>query len=337
MKKALLSLVLLAVGAAAATWFVPELSAWCARTLPLPDAAKRILEERSRRAVPAAADGGEKPADAKPGAGENAAPASGGGAEPEVKEPSEAKVEETSGRKTKAKKTAAAAEGGGDGDDDDLPPALRGVSLAPLAKAAWCVTKQNTPVYDAKDGSAVGNVAGGRFFIVTKVVKEGREVSFEGNFTPKKIPGHEAVRISSEFVYGLTGAPEALSKPQRRALRDYYELLGKAEEYKAAKLKEAGSKSPYFQKAADATSKFLDKANQYKRLKAQGKFSADQEREAHYKLQQLKNAAEELNNQHRKWKAEHPETAVEPEKDAVYRELVSKSEALRGVIPGLAL
>lgn len=329
MKKLLLLLVLALGGSAAAVWFVPAVRTWCVEKIPLPEVVKAFLEK-----APSARAEAEPEVDAAPAPEGDGATGGEGESHPRAEPPPD-----------KAKtKTKVGLESDGDdeddaasdkGEDDDLAPEFRGVAITSPAKAAWCVTKQIAPVYDAA-GKPLGNVAGGRFFVVKEQKRNGREYTYFGNFVPRKLKGHETVRLPAEFAHGMTGKPTDLSKKQRRALRDFYEILGRAEEYKAKRLKEAGSKSPFFNDAMDATVKFRDKAAQYQRLKEQGKFSGDQEREAHYKLQQLKDKAETLNAKHVQWKAEHPEAAVQPEKDAAYRELVSKSEALRGVIPGLA-
>ncbi len=331
MKKLLLLLVLALGGFAAAVWFVPAVRTWCEEKIPLPAVVKAFLEK-----APSAQPAASVPAvDAAPAPASDGATGGEGEQAPKVAPPPD-----------KAKtKTKVGLESDGDdedvgeksdkGEDDDLAPEFRGVLITAPAKATWCVTKQIAPVFDAS-GKPLGNVAGGRFFVIKEQKKNGRDVTFFGNFMPKAIKGHETVRLPAEFTYGMTGSPRDLSKKQRRALRDFYEIQGEAEEYKAKRLKEAGSKSPFFKDAMDATIKFRDKANQFARLKEQGKFSADQEREAHYKLQQLKDKAETLNAKHKTWKDQHPEAAVEPEKDAAYQELISKSEALRGVIPGLA-
>ncbi len=216
------------------------------------------------------------------------------------------------------------------GDDDDVLPSLKGVVQSDPRKATWGVINRITKV-EGIDGSPIGNVAGGRFFSIASREQTEAGLVLVGNFIPKKFKYH--VRIPAENVYCFTGSPDNLSARQRTCLRMYYQRRAEAEDYKAKLMRETGSKSPYFQKAADAVVAFRRKAAEVEN----GKFmDEDSKRKATYELSRLRDEAVELNRKHKEWKEANAGEQPDPSKDDVYLELLERCKQYAAPIAGMA-
>ena len=193
----------------------------------------------------------------------------------------------------------------------------RGIVRAALSEdgdpVSWCVLKQVTPI-ESLEGKALGTVKGGRFFVIERRFSDDHGVMMlVGNFTPKKLD--EPVQLAASQVVGYTGKPTDLSEEESNALREYFELNGSAEEYKAKLQADASTRSPYFKPAVDALATLRARARQIEeRTKA-----SDANRKATYELSQLKMKVQELNRKHKEWKEQHASEFPKPENDPVYQ------------------
>lgn len=213
-------------------------------------------------------------------------------------------------------------------DPDDPTPAQKGVRAVSQMDADWAVLRQVTQV-ERLDGTPLGRVKGGRFFVIERRFNSDDGLMLIGNFTPKKLD--MPVQIPALSVYGLTGSPDRLSAHQRDCLRKYYELRGAAIE-RRAELTEASAKaSPYLKPAADALREFRERAKKAERAK-----DADVNRKATYDLSALRAKVQELNRKHKAWKERHAGEMADPEKDAAYAKIIEEQKAYAPSITGLA-
>lgn len=213
-------------------------------------------------------------------------------------------------------------------DPDDPTPAQKGVRAVSQMDADWAVLRQTTLV-ERLDGTPLGRVKGGRFFVIERRFNSDDGLMLIGNFTPKKLDA--PVQIPALSVYGLTGSPDRLSAHQRDCLRKYYELRGAAIERKAELAASAAKASPYLKPAADALREFRERAKKAERAK-----DADVNRKAAYDLSALRARVQELNRKHKAWKERHAGEMADPEKDAAYAKILEEQKAYAASIAGLA-
>ena len=113
-------------------------------------------------------------------------------------------------------------------DPLDLP-STRGVMQADPKLATWGVVNQTTDLETLR-GRDLGTVPGGRFFIIERRIRHEKGLLLAGNFWPRELA--EPVQILASNLYTFSGRPDDLSERQRRDLRRYYELRGKAMDLK---------------------------------------------------------------------------------------------------------
>ncbi len=206
-------------------------------------------------------------------------------------------------------------------EDPDLP-SLRNVDQVQAHNATWGVLKKITSI-ETLDGTSLGRVAGGRFFLIEDRKKIGSKLYLIGNFTPKKLD--TSVRIPSKALFCFTGSPDNLSSLQRTCLREYFQYCGEKEEYRVKLIREIASKSPYFKKAADATVAFRKKAEEIKNATLENE---DARQKATYELSQLRNEVVEFNRKHKQWKEANASGTPDPENDKTYLDMKAKCKSL---------
>lgn len=226
--------------------------------------------------------------------------------------------------------TAAVSDGGVNDPlaPDDVPPARLGIAQTTPMDGDWCVLKQVTQI-EKLDGTPLGTVKGGRMFLVERRFNSDDGLMLIGNFTPK--PLSEPVQLAARNVVAFTGRPEKLSANQRNSLRKYYELRGQAEERRAELALADARKSPYLAAAAAALKELREKSEAAEKNAR----NAEAKRQATYDLATLRAKVQELNKKHRDWKAQHAAQQVDPDQDALYRELVNARRPYAVAIPGL--
>lgn len=213
-------------------------------------------------------------------------------------------------------------------DPNDPSPAQKGVRAVSQMDADWAVLRQTTRV-ERLDGTPLGSVKGGRFFVIERRFNSDDGLMLIGNFTPKKLDA--PVQIPALCVYGFTGSPDRLSACQRECLKRYYELRGAAVERSAELAASAAKGSPYLKPAADALREFRARA---KRAEKAG--DTDVGRKATYELSALRAKVQELNRKHREWKERHAGDMADPEKDAAYVKIIEEQKRFAAPIAGLA-
>lgn len=226
--------------------------------------------------------------------------------------------------------TAAVSDGGVNDPPapDDVPPARLGIAPTTPMDGDWCVLKQVTQI-EKLDGTPLGTVKGGRMFLVERRFNSDDGLMLIGNFTPK--PLSEPVQLAARNVVAFTGRPEKLSENQRNSLRKYYELRGQAEERRAELALADARKSPYLAAAVAALKELREKSEAAEKNAR----NAEAKRQATYDLATLRAKVQELNKKHRDWKAQHAAQQVDPDQDALYRELVNARRPYAAAIPGL--
>lgn len=209
----------------------------------------------------------------------------------------------------------------------------RGIVRAALSEdgdpVSWCVLKQATPI-ETLEGKSLGTVKGGRFFVIERRFSDDHGVMMlVGNFTPKKLD--QTVQLAASQVIGYSGKPADLTEEEANALREYYELNGSAEDYKAKLQADASKRSPYFKPAVDALAALRARARQIEeRTKA-----SDANRKATYELSQLKMKVQELNRKHKEWKEQHASEFPKPENDPVYQGMRTRMRDYAKIVPEL--
>ena len=113
-------------------------------------------------------------------------------------------------------------------DPLDLP-STRGVMQADPKLATWGVVNQTTDLETLR-GRDLGTIPGGRFFVIERRIRHEKGLLLAGNFWPRELA--EPVQILAANLYTFSGRPQDLSERQRRDLRRYYELRGKAMDLK---------------------------------------------------------------------------------------------------------
>lgn len=194
--------------------------------------------------------------------------------------------------------------------------------------ATWCVLSHLTPV-EGIDGKVIGNVAGGRFFLIERREKVDKTLMLVGNFTPKKLP--QTVRVAANDVICFTGSPDDLSKNQRSNLRMYYQINGEAENLKSQLQVKESKKNPYAVEAAKALSKLREKE-----AAASNANDADSNRNATYDIAPLAEKVRTLSKKAKEWKEAHASELSNPEKDPAYLKIIEERNKYGEAIPGLA-
>ena len=117
------------------------------------------------------------------------------------------------------------------------------VRIGPSASsgATWGVLSRVAPIEDL-GGKTIGNVAGGRFFLIERREKAGGALMLIGNFTPKKL--QQTVRVAAKDVICFTRSLDDLSDNQKSCLRKYYQLNGEAEALKSRLQVRESKKNP---------------------------------------------------------------------------------------------
>jgi hypothetical protein len=208
-------------------------------------------------------------------------------------------------------------------------------SLAAIARtqtlqAKWAVLQKKTQVLNLDD-SVMGNAPAGAVFFIEKKLPGDSGMIYEGRFHSTKMT--KTVRIVSSDVISFSGDFNQLPDAQKEALKKYYELTGKAEERKAEVLKENLAKSPYLSEAAKELKKYNTATERFKSIKNP---SEDFRREATYKLSQLKDKIQTLNQKHKEWKETHQAELGDYTSDAKYNAIIAEREKYRDEIPELA-
>ena len=194
--------------------------------------------------------------------------------------------------------------------------------------ATWCVLSHVTPV-ESLDGKVIGNVAGGRFFLIERREKANGTLMLVGNFTPKKLP--QTVRVSAKDVICFTQSPDDLSENQKNSLRMYYQLNGEAETLKSQLLVKESKKNPFAVEAAKALSEL-----RAKEATASNANDADSNRNATYDIAPLAEKVRTLNKKAKEWKEANASKLSDPEKDPAYLKIIKERNKYGEAIPGLA-
>ena len=195
--------------------------------------------------------------------------------------------------------------------------------------ATWCVLSHVTPV-EGLDGKVIGNVAGGRLFLIERREKVDRTLMLVGNFTPKKLP--QTVRVAAKDVICFTGSPDDLSEGQKSNLRMYYQINGEAETLKSQLQVKESKKNPYAVEAAKALSEL-----RAKEAAANNANDADSNRNATYDIAPLAEKVRSLNKKAKEWKEAHASELSDPEKDPAYLKIIKERDKYGEAIPGLTL
>ncbi len=198
------------------------------------------------------------------------------------------------------------------------------------AGAKWGVLSKVTQI-KGLDGKKIGNVAGGRFFLIERFEMHSGDLMLIGNFTPKKL--NQSVQVSAKDVICFTGMPDDLSEKQKSSLRMYYQLNGEADTLKQQLLVREAKKNPYTVKTAAALEKLNAKTAAVRNI---SKDDADANRKATYEIAQLRNAVAELNQKAKKWKADHASSFSNPERAPAYLKILKERDKYAKDIPGLA-
>jgi hypothetical protein len=209
-------------------------------------------------------------------------------------------------------------------------PFQLGIRRVHSMQAKWAVLQETTPV-ETLSGEVMGNAPAGSIFFVEKRISTDSDTIYEGRFNSTKMT--KTVRIKSGYVVPFSGDYNKLSEKRKTALKKYYELSGKAEERKKEVLKNNLSKSPYLAKAAELLRKYN---TAIKRLEGMKNASEDFRREATYKLSQLKDKIQQLNQKHKEWKESHSAELNDYTNDEKYVEIIAEREKFHDEIPGLA-
>ena len=215
-------------------------------------------------------------------------------------------------------------------DKKGKSPAALGINRVHTLQAKWAVLQASTPVIKL-NGDIMGNAPAGSVFFVEKRIPNASGMIYEGRFNSKKMT--KTVRIDAKYVIPFSGDYNKLSDHHKETLKKYYELNGKAEERKAEVLKENLSKSPYLAKAAAALKKYNTASKRFKEIK---NMPEDFRRKATYKLTQLKDQVQELNQKHKEWKEQHQSELNDYINDPKYIEIIAEREKFHDEIPGLA-
>lgn len=194
--------------------------------------------------------------------------------------------------------------------------------------ATWGVLSHVTPV-ESLDGKVIGNVAGGRFFLIERREKVDRTLMLIGNFTPKKLP--QTVRVAAKDVICFTQSPDDLSENQKNSLRNYYQLNGEAETLKSQLLVKESKKNPFAVEAAKALSEL-----RAKEAAASNANDADSNRNATYDIAPLAEKVRSLNKKAKEWKEANASKLSDPEKDPAYLKIIKERNKYGEAIPGLA-
>ncbi len=319
MKKCILPILIIAasLGAALAWKFCPAFRA----RLPAARASVTSAIERVKSA------GGELRGRGSSLSTESVAPSASEPATPVVRElPSERPAAPMASKTTAPRAPASAANA--TAAEDELP-SLLGVTQEDPMRAPWGVLWQVTEV-ETPSGVSKGKVAGGRFFLVESRKRTSGGLMLVGNFTPKKLD--EPVCVPAASLRCFTGSPDLLSARQRECLRKFYELRAEAEEYKAKLMRENASRSPFFKAAGEAVKEFRARAKAIE----SGSLDMDAKRKATYELSSLRAKVQELNAKHKAWKEAHKKELPDPEKNPVYREMLSRGDQYVDPIDGMA-
>lgn len=189
-----------------------------------------------------------------------------------------------------------------------------------VADATWGVLNRITPVEEL-DGKPIGNVQGGKFFLIKGTISTPDGLKVSGTFDSTNLT--RSVRIPADSLYCFSGTPGLLSTNQQTNLSKYFQLTGEAEALKTKLKLDAGS-SPYLKDAADA----LRQLRALEKSAAERKATADADtlRKLTYEVSQLRAKVQELNKKHKDWKAAHPAEAPVPEKDPAYIKILRRRE-----------
>ena len=205
------------------------------------------------------------------------------------------------------------------------------VRIGPSASsgATWGVLSRVAPIEDL-DGKTIGNVAGGRFFLIERRAKAGGALMLIGNFTPKKL--QQTVRVAAKDVICFTRSLDDLSDNQKSCLRKYYQLNGEAEALKSRLQVRESKKNPYAVEAAKALSELRAKEAEASRRAD----DADSNRNATYEIAPLAEKVRELSKKARAWKESHASELSDPVKDPGYLMLIKERDMYGEAIRGLA-
>ena len=207
-------------------------------------------------------------------------------------------------------------------DDASVQPKVRPVDLAE-PDAAWGVLNRITPVEEL-DGKPIGNVAGGKFFLIKETVSEpnGNRKVIGTFFEAKKLTG--TVRIPAKNISSFSGQPTDLSGNQRECLSTYYQLTGEAEARKTKANNEALNKNPYLRNLNKAVEQLRARQAAARKLAPS---DLEGNRKMTYEISQLSTQVKKITQEYKNWESQHAAELPDPEKDAKYLDLLRKREA----------
>ena len=197
------------------------------------------------------------------------------------------------------------------------------------ADAAWGVLNRITTVEEL-DGKPIGNVAGGKFFLIKETVSTPDGLKVTGTFDSTNLT--RAVRIPAKNLFCFSGQYTSLSTNQQACLRMYYQLTGEAEARKEKAKEDVLNKNPYRQDTVKALRQLraLEAS-----VKKQGAADLDAQRKLTYELSQLRYKVQELRQKYKEWERLHAAERPDPEKDSAYLEILRRRQKYAEPIKGL--
>ena len=205
-------------------------------------------------------------------------------------------------------------------DDAGAQPRVRPVDLAE-PDAAWGVLNCITPVEEL-DGKPIGNVAGGKIFLIKETISTPDGLKVTGTFDSTNLT--RTVRIPAKNLSSFSGQPTDLSDDQRTSLSMYYQLTGEAEARKAKVKLKALEKNPYLQNLNKAVEQLRAREAAAKKLNTT---DLDAQRKMTYEISQLRTQVHEISQKHKDWVVQHAAELPDPEKDPAYLEILRKRDA----------
>lgn len=229
----------------------------------------------------------------------------------------------------------------GKGEAQDRDAAREGDGLASQrvrpakltdAEATWGVLNRVTPV-EGLDGKSIGNVAGGKLFLIKETVSTANGLAVTGTFfEAKKLKG--TVRIPAENLVCFSGQPADLSDNQRECLCKYYQLTSEARVRKAKVENEVRGRNPYQRDLDRAVKQLRAREAAAKRLAAG---DLEGQRKMTYEIKPLSDRVNDLLQKHKAWATQNAASLPDPEKDATYLGLLREREACAESINDLLL
>ena len=229
-------------------------------------------------------------------------------------------------------------------EPEDELPALLGIEQTGLRETKWGIVNAVTPYRDAATGAVAGKTGVGSVFVVEKFQKaEVRGYDYVGHFRSR--PAEGPFLISAARVYGLSGSFDKLSPHQQKVFAAYYRVRAACEKLRQDFNRRNGEKSPYYQDAVEAKTKFDEMAAEVERLEGQLMGSATADASAiREKLSRMKGEVsvqrgrlKELSDKHKERKEKHAGAMLNPDADPRIKAMREEMNDYRQIIPGLAI